>query len=266
MPMTIAAAKATGSGTPWVTSQAAVMPGSGHGRADREVEAAGDDDDGLADRDDADDGDAPADVEEIGRGEEVGRDESEDRREDDEDGEEAERAVAAIAASKYRRRPARGRAAVASEAASAGGLTPRLRARRRSSAHASPPWSFPAAGRAAASSPAIRPWRTTTMRSQTWRMSVKRWLIIRIETPRALSCSISPISTRIFSAESAAVGSSRSISRGWNCSARATATSWRWPPDSAPTIRSGSRSVPSSRITCRAASCMPARSRNLNGP
>ncbi len=34
------------------------MPGGGHDRADRQVEAAGDDDDGLADGDDADDGDA----------------------------------------------------------------------------------------------------------------------------------------------------------------------------------------------------------------
>ena len=31
------------------------------------------------------------------------------------------------------------------------------------------------------------PWRTTTMRSQTCRMSVKRWLISRIATPRSLS-------------------------------------------------------------------------------
>ena len=52
--------------------------------------------------------------------------------------------------------------------------------------------------------------------------------------------------TRIFSAESAAVGSSMSSRQGWNWRARATATIWRSPPDRAPTTRSGPMARPSS--------------------
>ena len=228
--MAMAAAKATGSGTPCVTSQAAVMPGGGHGRADGEIEAAGDDDDGFADRDDADDRDAAADVEEIGRGEEVGRDEGQNDPEKDEDGEEAEGIVPAVPDA-YRRRPSRRATLRSADARSAGGLTRSLRARSPVISACIAAIVCSGGWACGASSPAIRPWRTTTMRSQTWRMSVKRWLIIRIETPRALNCPIRPMRTRIFSLESAAVGSSRSSRRGWNWRARATATSWRWPPD-----------------------------------
>ena len=67
---------------------------------------------------------------------------------------------------------------------------------------------------------------------------MKRWLTSRIGDAALLEPSDEPSRTRIFSAESAAVGSSMSSSRGSNWSARATATIWRSPPDSVPISRS----------------------------
>ena len=126
-----------------------------------------------------------------------------------------------------------------------------------------PPSSAPAAGRAARARRRSGPGGRRRRGRRHARMSVKRWLIIRIDTPRAFSCSIRPISTRIFSADSAAVGSSRSSSaRAGTASARATATSWRWPPDSAPhdAVRCRGR-LPSSRIASAPPPCHADRGR-----
>ena len=115
-------------------------------------------------------------------------------------------------------------------------------------------------------SPAILPPRTTTIRSQMLRMSVNRWLTSRIDTPRDFNSKIISQSLRIFSAESAAVGSSISNVDGSNCNARATATIWRSPPDNMPTSRSTSKSSPMLAMSSAAARVMALLSNTRIGP
>ena len=77
----------------------------------------------------------------------------------------------------------------------------------------------------------IRPWRSTTMRSASrniWSMS---WQASKIVVPCSRRPMISSSTWADSLTPSAAVGSSRASSRGLRPMARATATSWRWPPD-----------------------------------
>ena len=86
-------------------------------------------------------------------------------------------------------------------------------------------------------SPTTRPWRSTTMRSASrniWSMS---WQAIMIVVPCPCSRVISSSTCRDSCTPSEAVGSSRSSSCGSLIMARATASSWRWPPDSVRTLR-----------------------------
>ena len=95
-----------------------------------------------------------------------------------------------------------------------------------------------------------RPWRSTTIRSASrniWSMS---WQASRIVVPCSRRLMISSSTWADSLTPRLAVGSSRASSRGRRPMARATATSWRWPPDSPRTLRvvshSGMRSSLSS--------------------
>ncbi len=86
-------------------------------------------------------------------------------------------------------------------------------------------------------SPTTRPCRSTTIRSASrniWSMS---WQASTIVVPRSRSRAISPSTWADSATPSAAVGSSSNSSRGLRDIALATATSWRWPPDSELTAR-----------------------------
>ncbi len=88
----------------------------------------------------------------------------------------------------------------------------------------------------------IRPCRSTAIRSASrniWSMS---WQASRIVVPRSRNRAIRSSTWAASLTPSAAVGSSSSSSRGMRAIALATATSWRWPPDSVPTLRVVSRS------------------------
>ena len=77
----------------------------------------------------------------------------------------------------------------------------------------------------------IRPCRSTRIRSASrniWSMS---WHASRIVVPFSRSPAMSSSTWAASMTPSDAVGSSRASSRGWLPMARATATSWRWPPD-----------------------------------
>ena len=101
-------------------------------------------------------------------------------------------------------------------------------------------------------SAATRPCRSTTMRSASrniWSMS---WQASKIPVPDSRSREIMPSTWADICTPRAAVGSSSSSIRGAAAIALATATSWRWPPDSERTLRvvscSGTPSCSSSRM------------------
>ena len=80
-----------------------------------------------------------------------------------------------------------------------------------------------------------RPRRSTTMRSATSKTSTRLWLITTTPSPRSRSRRIRSSTCAVCATPSAAVGSSRITTFGSPSSERATATYWRWPPESVPT-------------------------------
>ena len=84
-------------------------------------------------------------------------------------------------------------------------------------------------------SPAGRPRRRTKMRSATSKTSTRLWLITTTPRPRSRRRRISSRTWAVWATPSAAVGSSSSTTFGSPSNERATATCWRWPPESVPT-------------------------------
>ena len=84
-------------------------------------------------------------------------------------------------------------------------------------------------------SPAVRPRRSTTIRSATSKTSARLWLITTTPSPRSRRRLISSSTWAVWGTPSAAVGSSSITTLGSPSSDRATATCWRWPPESVPT-------------------------------
>ena len=80
-----------------------------------------------------------------------------------------------------------------------------------------------------------RPSRWMWMRSATSKTCGMLWLISTIGRPRCFTSSISSSTLRDSLTPSAAVGSSMMTTRLPKAAARATATPWRWPPDSVST-------------------------------
>ena len=91
-----------------------------------------------------------------------------------------------------------------------------------------------------ATSAISRPCRRTPIRSASRNIWLMSWHASRTVVPCAWTRAISSSTSADSCTPSEAVGSSRSSSRGWCTMARATATSWRWPPDRDRTERSGS--------------------------
>ena len=99
-----------------------------------------------------------------------------------------------------------------------------------------------------------RPCRSTAMRSASRNIWLMSWQASTTVVPCSRTRAIRSSTSADSCTPSAAVGSSSSSSRGCCAMARATATSWRWPPDSERTERPGSRSGTPSRANSRAAS------------
>ena len=99
-----------------------------------------------------------------------------------------------------------------------------------------------------------RPCRSTAMRSASRNIWLMSWQASTTVVPCSRTRAIRSSTSADSCTPSAAVGSSSSSSRGCCAMARATATSWRWPPDSERTERPGSRSGTPSRLNSRAAS------------
>ena len=103
------------------------------------------------------------------------------------------------------------------------------------------------------SSPATRPSRSTTIRSATSKTSARLWLITTTPSPRSRSRWISSRTCAVWATPSAAVGSSSSTTFGSPSSERATATGWRWPPESVRDLGADARG--SSPPSCSSSSC-----------
>src|SRR6185312_6574479 len=84
-------------------------------------------------------------------------------------------------------------------------------------------------------SPAERPRRRTTIRSQTSKTSARLWLITTTPRLRSRRRLISASTCLVCGTPRAAVGSSSITIFGSPSNDRATATCWRWPPESVPT-------------------------------
>ena len=80
-----------------------------------------------------------------------------------------------------------------------------------------------------------RPRRSTVIRSATSKMSCRLWEIRTTARPCSASRLTSSSTCSVCETPSAAVGSSRITSREFHITARATATDWRWPPESVAT-------------------------------
>src|SRR5437764_4238301 len=76
------------------------------------------------------------------------------------------------------------------------------------------------------------PSRSTSIRSATSRTSGMLWLMYTTEIPRSATRRITSWTCRRCNTPRAAVGSSRSTTLDAHTTDRATATAWRWPPDS----------------------------------
>ena len=101
-------------------------------------------------------------------------------------------------------------------------------------------------------SPATRPWRSTTMRSASRNICSTSWETIKIVVPCSRRLVISPSTWAVSVTPRDAVGSSRSSSCGLPAIARATASSWRCPPERVRTPREGSSSgIPRARSSRR---------------
>ncbi len=81
-------------------------------------------------------------------------------------------------------------------------------------------------------SPALRPRKSTTIRSATSKTSERLWLITTTASPRSFSVRIRSSTWAVWATPRAAVGSSRITSFGSPSSDRAIATIWRCPPES----------------------------------